>query len=580
MKPLFNSYSFIFVFLPVLTAGFYLIPAVAGSFSLSARKWFLIFVSLVFYACFGWRDFLIFAAGILINGFLACAVSELAEMRERNKKGSAAGNSSAAAQDEAGHNAAARAKAATTAGVILNIGFLAFFKYAGYLSFRGGSIVMPLAISFYTFQQISFLLDVYRGEIRMKVSLTPRTHGDSRAEVPGEPLSRGTDHLSASFSDYLLYITYFPKLLEGPIVRFGEMRSQFDRMGETRFDGERVLRGMFLFTLGLAKKVLLADTIAGAVDYGFSVLPRVTWLDALVVMFGYTLQLYLDFSGYCDMGAGVSRMIGIDLPENFHLPYKARNIAEFWERWHMTLSRFFTKYLYIPLGGNRKGRARTYLNIMIVFLVSGIWHGAGWTFLVWGFMHGALSVVQRALADSRSVSRGAWKQGGKGTSLSEGKQGGSGEEKYGNAADPVVEKHGGAARRLWQMICTALTFVYVSAAWMFFRADSVKQPLDLLKIAFSKPWFRCSIRLAKSAQLDEVWYALKVLHLDGWKYSGYICMWLVLAVSAAIAFAPYTFREISERHRIRGSTYFVIAILFAWCVISLGGVSTFLYFKF
>ena len=130
------------------------------------------------------------------------------------------------------------------------------------------------------------------------------------------------------------------------------------------------------------------------------------------------------------------------------------------------------------------------------------------------------------------------------------------------------------------MICTALTFVYVSAAWMFFRADSVKQALELLKIAFSKPWLRCSIRLAKSAQLDEVWYALKVLHLDGWKYSGYICMWLVLAVSAAIAFAPYTFREISERHRIRGSTYFVIAILFAWCVISLGGVSTFLYFKF
>ena len=547
MKPLFNSYSFIFVFLPVLTAGFYLIPAVIGvlrgSAIRSARKWFLIAISLAFYACFGWRDFFIFAAGILINGLLGCAISKLVGLQEREGKPVVAkaetvpGNSPAA-QATTSSGDFNKAKMVIAVGVLLNIGFLAFFKYAGYLSFSSGSIVMPLAVSFYTFQQISFLVDVYRGEIRMK--------------MPGAPRSDMTDQANqanqvASFSDYLLYITYFPKILEGPIVRFHEMKSQFDRMGETRFDGERFLRGLFLFTPGLAKKVLLADTIAGAVDYGFSVLPRVTWLDAVVVMFGYTLQLYLDFSGYCDMGAGVSRMIGIDLPENFHLPYKARSIAEFWDRWHMTLSRFFTKYLYIPLGGNRRGRARTYLNIMIVFLISGIWHGAGWTFFVWGFMHGALSVVQRALSDSRK-------------------------ERKKNAES--------ARHPLWDFICTVLTFVYVSAAWMFFRADSVKQALELLKIAFSKPWLRCSIRLAKSAQLDEVWYALKVLHLDSWKYSGYICMWLVLAVSAVIAFAPYTFREISEKHKIRGLTYFFIAILFAWCVISLGGVSTFLYFKF
>ena len=359
---------------------------------------------------------------------------------------------------------------------------------------------------------------------------------------------------------------------------------------------QRFLRGLFLFTLGLAKKVLLADTIAGAVDYGFSVLPRVTWLDAVVVMFGYTLQLYLDFSGYCDMGAGVSRIIGIELPENFHLPYKARSIAEFWDRWHMTLSRFFTKYLYIPLGGNRRGRARTYLNIMIVFLISGIWHGAGWTFLVWGFMHGALSVVQRALADSRKARMKSALKNVESDNSSQKAITGSAEQnnigntdaesRRANAANDVAADHGGMIghdgmmRRLWNFICMVLTFVYVSAAWMFFRADSVKQALELLKIAFSKPWLRCSIRLAKSAQLDEVWYALKVLHLDSWKYSGYICMWLVLAVSAVIAFAPYTFREISEKHKIRGLTYFFIAILFAWCVISLGGVSTFLYFKF
>ena len=302
MKPLFNSYSFIFVFLPVLTAGFYLIPAVIGvlrgSAIRSARKWFLIAISLAFYACFGWRDFFIFAAGILINGLLGCAISKLVGLQEREGKPVVAkaetvpGNSPAA-QATTSSGDFNKAKMVIAVGVLLNIGFLAFFKYAGYLSFSSGSIVMPLAISFYTFQQISFLVDVYRGEIRMKMPGAPRSDMPDQTDQANQ--ANQADQ-AASFSDYLLYITYFPKILEGPIVRFHEMKSQFDRMGETRFDGERFLRGLFLFTLGLAKKVLLADTIAGAVDYGFSVLPRVTWLDAVVVMFGYTLQRVYDIN--------------------------------------------------------------------------------------------------------------------------------------------------------------------------------------------------------------------------------------------------------------------------------------------
>lgn len=490
LKPLFQSYIFIFAFLPVLVFGFFLIPGGAGRSGRSGglRRVFLTAISLLFFACFGLKNFAIFLASVAANTVFALLIDRAADAEKRRK-------------------------ALLFTAIAANLALLGFYKYSG---------ALPIAISFYTFQQISFLTDLSRGEIEL--------------DLP----------------DYLLYITFFPKILQGPIVRYREMKEQFDRAGETRFSGERFLRGLFLFTLGLAKKVLLADYLSGSVDYGYSILPRLTWLDAMIVMIGFSLQLYLDFSGYCDMGEGVCEMIGIELPENFHLPYRTGNIRDFWNCWHITLSRFFLKYLYIPLGGNRKGKARTYLNLMIVFLLSGIWHGAGLTFLVWGGMHGVMSVLHRFLCDVKAS-----------------KQGRSPKEITLLPDHPV-----------FRFCSVILNFLYVSVAWVFFRADSVHQALQLLKIVFSKPWLRCSIRLAKSCQLDEIWYALKILHLDSWQYSGYVSMWIVLIVSALIAFNRHTFREYAQRHRIGTFTYVLLAVLFAWCVISLGEVSTFLYFKF
>ena len=236
LKPVFHSYIFIAAFLPILCAGFYLIPRLAGTEEKCCRlrRIFLTALSILFFACFGLRNFAIFLLSVVFN-----AAAALLIQRTQNRK-----------------------NYILYTALAVNIGVLCLYKYSG---------ALPIAISFYTFQQISFLTDLARGEMTL------------------------------SLPDYLLYITFFPKVLQGPIVQYQEMKEQFDCLGRTRFSGESFLRGFFLFTLGLSKKGLLADYLAGSVDYGYSVLPRLTWLDAVIVMFGFSLQLYLDFSGYCDM---------------------------------------------------------------------------------------------------------------------------------------------------------------------------------------------------------------------------------------------------------------------------------------
>lgn len=176
----------------------------------------------------------------------------------------------------------------------------------------------------------------------------------------------------------------FPYVSSGPIVNAQEMLPQYRQIGRQRLDWAKFSGGLYLFALGLSKKVLLADTFGKAVDAGYGNVAGLSGTDAWLVMLFYTLQLYFDFSGYCDMGRGIAHMLGMELPVNFDSPYKASNIIEFWKHWHITLNRFLRKYVYIPLGGNRKGTARMYLNLFIVFLVSGIWHGAGWNFVLWG----------------------------------------------------------------------------------------------------------------------------------------------------------------------------------------------------
>jgi D-alanyl-lipoteichoic acid acyltransferase DltB (MBOAT superfamily) len=282
-------------------------------------------------------------------------------------------------------------KAWLTLSLVSNFGSLGFFKYAGF--FAGSvsgmvglpppvfsfleSVVLPLGISFYTLQSVSYTIDVYRG-----------------AEKPYR-----------NFADFLLFVSFFPQLVAGPILRSGEFLPQLAE--PKRFDPDRVRRGLAVFVIGLAKKVLLADTLALFVDPVFADPAAHTGLSLLLSLYAFAFQIYFDFSGYSDMAVGLAGILGFDLVENFRHPYAATSIADFWRRWHLSLSRWLRDYLYIPLGGSRGGEWRTYRNLMATMLLGGLWHGAAWTFVIWGGYHGLLLAIQRFFFKDRAVKPGA-----------------------------------------------------------------------------------------------------------------------------------------------------------------------------
>lgn len=233
-------------------------------------------------------------------------------------------------------------------------------------------ILLPLGISFFTFQQLSFVIDSYYRK-----------------------------NLRYDFLSYALFVTFFPQLIAGPIVLPTEMLPQFESEENKKINWANMNRGLYIFSIGLAKKVIIADSIASFANAGFDMMESLNFVEAWLTSISYTLQLYFDFSGYCDMAIGIGLMFNILLPINFNSPYKSTNIQEFWQKWHMTLGRFLANYLYIPLGGNRKGEKRTLLNLLIVFLVSGIWHGAGWNFIIWGMLHGICILIHRVWKNSK-----------------------------------------------------------------------------------------------------------------------------------------------------------------------------------
>lgn len=325
---------------------------------------------------------------------------------------------------------AARKKPMLILGIILNILFLCFFKYA--------PVTLPVGISFYTFQQIAYLVDTSRGE----------TEG-------------------ITFVEFLLYIFFFPKLLMGPLVSPMEFVTQV--RNEKGAHAENLVIGIQMFSLGLLKKVLLADTFSNAVEWGFSNSALASSADLFIVMLSYTFQIYFDFSGYTDMATGISKMLNINLPINFDSPYRATSIRDFWKRWHISLTQFFTKYLYIPLGGNRKGTVRTYFNIMVVFIVSGLWHGTGLTFLLWGSIYGFLCVLER-----------------------------------------VFDRF---LRRIPVIIGWIFTFLTVNVLWLLFRASSVRQWWELMKRIFRFDSFTVHTELITCFLSPEMIFAVQSLHL-------------------------------------------------------------------
>jgi alginate O-acetyltransferase complex protein AlgI len=398
---LFNSYLFVLVFLPVTVAGFYLIGG-RGHHRV-ALSW-LVAASFFFYAWWNTAYLGLILGSILFNYAIGAVLSD---------------------------STATSRRALLVLGIAANLALLGYFKYANFFvdnlnlvagtGFTLEKIVLPLAISFFTFQQISFLVDAYDGQTR-----------------------------EYSFLHYCLFVTFFPQLIAGPIVHHREMLPQFAKDAIYVFKHEHLAVGTFIFVLGLFKKVMLADNIAlyatpvfDAADHGVALTFYEAWGGALA----YSLQLYFDFSGYSDMAIGLARMFGIRLPLNFYSPYKAHNIIEFWRRWHMTLSRFLRDYVYIPLGGNRNGRLRRHLNLMITMLVGGLWHGAGWTFVAWGALHGVYLVINHA-----------WR--GILTALGH---------------DLSTQSFAG------RTVSILLTFVAVTIAWVFFRATSFHGAAEMLQ---------------------------------------------------------------------------------------------------
>jgi alginate O-acetyltransferase complex protein AlgI len=390
---LFNSYPFIFVFLPVVLAGYF----AANRLGRQAPVIWLALASLVFYSFSNWPFVALLLASIAFNYCIGWLL-----ISRRLRAGSRF--------------------AVLTTGVSGDLLVLGIFKYAGFLAANVNAvfatsiavnILLPVGISFYTFTQIAFLVDAYRGKV-------------AHYQLP----------------HYALFVTYFPHLIAGPILHHRDMIPQFESDEAKRPNPRLILYGLIIFGIGLSKKTVLADGIQPLVALAFNqASPSFdqAWIGALA----YTFQLYFDFSGYSDMAIGISLMFGIFLPLNFNSPYKAANIIDFWRRWHMTLSQFLRDYLYIPLGGNRHGSLSRYVNLMVTMLLGGLWHGAAWTFVAWGALHGVYLCINHA-----------WYN-------------------YGPTIPARLARLAGVA-------AFVLTFLAVVVAWVFFRADSLTSALFVL----------------------------------------------------------------------------------------------------
>ena len=405
----FSSLEFLYLFLPPVLLGFILLRRLNWE---AGVVWWLIGASLAFYAVWSPIHLLLLLGSVGVNyGLYKLMMVQ-------------------------------RSRAVLVFGIVLNLAALGYFKYADFfienvnLAFGADlpalNLLLPLAISFFTFQQISFLVDAYKGEA-----------------------------IDAGFPKYMLFVVFFPQLIAGPIVLQKDTIPQFRlSVFQSRLAVNLAVGGTLL-AIGLFKKIVLADGVAPYATGVFSLadagepVPMEAWMGALA----YTFQIYFDFSGYCDMAIGLARMFGIVLPANFNSPYKATSISDFWRRWHMTLSRFLRDYLYIALGGNRRGESRRYANLMMTMVLGGLWHGASWNFVIWGFLHGLFLAVCHAWA---AVLQGA----------------------------PRI-----LPRRLNGALAQALTLLAVIVAWVFFRAETTGGAIRVLEgmfglgdVADAKTW--------------------------------------------------------------------------------------------
>lgn len=462
---LFNSYAFLLAFLPLTLAGYF---GLARWSKLHAATW-LAACSLFFYAWWDARYLGLLLASICLNYYAGSQIARRA--------GTLPG------------------KRWLIGAVALNLTLLGYYKYADFFIGSANAafgtewpvlgILLPIGISFFTFTQIAFLADAYAGKV--------------------------TEY---RFIHYVLFVTYFPHLIAGPVLHHKEMMPQFEENRNYRWSAENCAVGLSIFAIGLAKKVLIADNLApfaSPVFAGDAAAPGLflAWGAALA----YTFQLYFDFSGYSDMAIGLSRLFGVRLPLNFHSPYRAHNIIEFWRRWHMTLSRFLRDYLYIPLGGNRHGPARRQFNLMLTMVLGGLWHGAGWTYVLWGTLHGAYLMINHA-----------WQ-------------------------DLCRRLPGWPLARLSRWLGLPLTFLCVVVAWVYFRAPDLTTAHRVLG-GMAGLWGASLPEpiLSRLGPLQEVAGALGITATLGGG-ARFAEMWAWVVAAAAIAFAAPNTQQIMARFK-------------------------------
>lgn len=491
---LFNSYEFIFAFLPIT---FFIYFYLNSKRLTIAAKGFLVFASLFFYSWWDIAYLPLILSSILFNYLIGTTLSK---SNEDNK---------------IGLNKSFSKKSILVFGIVCNVALLGYFKYTNFFleNFNGifesniplQHIILPLGISFFTFTQIAFLVDAYRNEVK-----------------------------EYDLVRYMLFVTYFPHLLAGPILHHKEMMPQFANLKNSVVNYRNIAVGLFIFSIGLFKKVIIADTFAVWANAGFDTATTLNFFEAWATSLSYTFQLYFDFSGYTDMAIGISLMFNIKLPVNFNSPYKALNIQDFWRRWHMTLSRFLRDYIYIPLGGNKNGNFRTYVNLMATFVIGGFWHGAGWTFLFWGFLHGLALCIHRV-----------WTKLG---------------------------------FKMWTWLAWFITFNFVNVAWIFFRA---KEWEDAIKVLMGMVGLN-GIVLAEKYNLIFSFltnYGITFDRVtenigDGSKS----LIWILFGIFFILFFKNSM--EKSEKFKINIKTLFITLIYFLSSILSLNQISEFLYFNF
>lgn len=488
---LFNSFEFILLFLPLTLLVYFVL--LRKRLTIAAKSW-LLFASLFFYSWWDARYLPLILGSILFNYTIGGLLAEYGENgKQRVSK-----------------------KAIFISGIVANIGLLCWFKYMDFFIGSANSvlgtqlpllkIVLPLGISFFTITQIAFLVDAYEGLVEERNLL-----------------------------NYALFVTFFPHLLAGPILHHKEMMPQFERLRNKVINWKNMYLGLMLFFLGLFKKVVLADTFSAWATAGFDATQPLSFFPAWLASLSYTFQLYFDFSGYSDMAVGIGWMFNISLPINFNSPYKATGVIDFWKRWHITLTNFVTTYLYTPIlrAFGRITFTNSLVAIFLAMLISGFWHGAGWTFIIWGGMHGLGLVVNHI-----------WKK-----------------KKL-----PMPSFLG------W-----LITFNFVNISFVFFRSKSLEGALAMLKGMVGLNGIMLHKSLAKVAFLKNMG-----ISFGGWldAIKGNDKTWIMVLVALLIAVIWKNSMEIVDRVRPNWGWFSMLLVISFWALLDMNKVSEFLYFQF